>query len=254
MTGALQTPAISMSPVYLDDGTVLFIGGWNLVTSSTAAELPGWSYAGNGTSAAQRYYPAIGEFHSTGSLAEDRLFGCNTRLSSGDVLAIAGAQGPAEIENNVERYDPTEGEWTTIASFTGASFCASAYPLENGQVLLTGTGGLTEATLPVPGVLLFNPVTNAIGPTTNALANYSPTFVRLANGDVLAFGGTLNGVPTATAQVYSPSTNAWMTVGNLNQPRGGAAGAFVLPSGDVLIVGGTDENGVPLATAEIYHP
>jgi hypothetical protein len=43
-------------------------------------------------------------------------------------------------------------------------------------------------------------------------------------------------------------------VGNLNQPRGGAVGAFMLASGNVLIVGGTDENGIPLATAEIYHP
>jgi N-acetylneuraminic acid mutarotase len=54
--------------------------------------------------------------------------------------------------------------------------------------------------------------------------------------------------------VYGVQTNTWKTVGSLNQPRGGAIGAFLLASGDVLVVGGTDQNGVPLATAEVYHP
>jgi hypothetical protein len=39
----------------------------------------------------------------------------------------------------------------------------------------------------------------------------------------------------------------------MTQARSGAVGAYLLPSGDVLVVGGADESGVPLATAEIYH-
>jgi hypothetical protein len=255
-TGTMGLAAISMFPVILDDGSVLFIGGWNSVTPQTASELPGWSYTGSGTAAVERYYPASGVFRSTGSLGEDRLFGCNVRLPSGDVLAIAGAQGPTMtmIEHNVERYDPTGGLWSTVASFTGAPFCASAFALPNGQLLLTGTGGLIGTTLPLPGVLLFDPSTNAISLTTNAMSSFSPSFVQLASGDVLAFGGTLNGAPTVTAQVYEAQTNAWKTVDNPNQPRGGPVGAYLLASGDVLIVGGTDLNGAPLATAEIYHP
>jgi len=253
ITGGMQVGTISMSPVVLDDGSVLFIGGWDSVTPQTASELPGWSYTGSGTALVERYYPASGLFQSAGSLAEDRLFGCNVRLPTGNVLAIAGAQGPNTIEHNVEQYDVTGGLWTTVASFTGAPFCGAAFMLPNGRVLLTGTGGLTGAT-PVPGVLLFDPATNAIGPTTNALATFSPAFVQLADGDVLAFGGTLNGAPTVTAQVYGAQTNTWKTVGSLNQPRGPALGAFLLASGEVLVVGGTDANGIPLATAEIYHP
>ena len=253
-TGPMLFGAISMSPVVLDDGSVLFIGGWTSVTPQTAAELPGWSYAGGGTAEVQRYYPALGAFRKTGSLAEARLFGCNVRGSTGNVLAISGAQGPADVERNVEQYDVNVGLWSVVANFAGAQFCAGGFALPSGQMLLTGTGGLTSATLPVPGVLLFNPVTNAIGPTTNALSSFSPAFVQLANGDVLAFGGTLNGAPTATAQVYGARTNSWRTVGSLNQPRGGAIGALLLSSGDVLVVGGADQNGIALATAEIYHP
>jgi N-acetylneuraminic acid mutarotase len=55
------------------------------------------------------------------------------------------------------------------------------------------------------------------------------------------------------AQVYAVTTNTWASVGNLTEPRGGLAGAYVLASGDVLIVGGTDPSGAALATAEIYH-
>jgi hypothetical protein len=254
VTGQLAVPAISMAPVVLEDGSVLFVGGWNFVTPATVSELPGWSYTGSGTAVVQRYFPALGSFHTTGSLSENRLFGCNVRVSSsGDVLAIAGAQGPDAIEHNVERYDPPTGVWTAVATFTGAAFCAGAFALPNGNVLLTGTGGLNGDTLPIPGVALFDPP-DTIAPTTDALAGYSPTFVQLANGDVLAFGGTLNGITTVVAQVYSAATNTWRTVGSLNQPRAGAVGAFLLASGEVLIVGGTNENGTPLATAEIYHP
>jgi hypothetical protein len=254
-TGPMLAAAISMFPVALGDGSVLYVGGWNSVTPGTQAELPGWSYTGSGTTWVERYVPALGVFQMTGSLAEDRLFGCNVRLSTGKVLAIAGAQGPSTVEHNVESYDLQAGTWSTVASFTGAPFCADGFALPNGKVLLTGTGGLV-ATLPVPGVLLFDPSMNppTIGPTTNAIAGFSPAFVQLGNGNVLALGGTLNGAPTATAQVYDVQTNAWKTVGSLNQPRAGAIGAFLLPSGEVLVVGGTDQGGAPLATAEIYVP
>jgi N-acetylneuraminic acid mutarotase len=71
---------------------------------------------------------------------------------------------------------------------------------------------------------------------------------------VLAFGGTLNGVITATAMVYSASTNAWTSVGPMAQVRGGAMSGTLLTNGNVLIVGGTDTGTNELATAEIYHP
>jgi N-acetylneuraminic acid mutarotase len=89
--------------------------------------------------------------------------------------------------------------------------------------------------------------------TKNAIANFSPNLVQLDNGDVLAFGGTLSGAPTAIAQLYSAATNTWSAVGSMTQARSGAVGAYLLASGDVLVVGGADESGVPLATAEIYH-
>jgi N-acetylneuraminic acid mutarotase len=102
-------------------------------------------------------------------------------------------------------------------------------------------------------MLRFDSTSYSTMATKNAIANYSPNLVQLGNGDVLAFGGTLSGAPTAVAQLYSAATNTWSAVGSMTQARSGAVGAYLLPSGDVLVVGGADESGVPLATAEIYH-
>jgi hypothetical protein len=261
-TGPLGLGAISMAPVLLANGDPLFIGGWNEVSPQTQSQLPSWSYTGSGTSWAQTFDLDAGDggtFVRTGVLGETRLFGCNVSVPGG-ALAIGGAQGPAEIESNIERFDLEAGTWSSVGALTPGTFCARAFalPVQAGlsvaKVLLTGTGGLSGATAPTPGMLLFDPSNNSLGPTKNAIANFSPNLVQLANGDVLAFGGTLSGAPTAVAQVYQAATNMWRTVGNMTQARSGAVGAYLLASGDVLIAGGEDQSGAPLASAEIYHP
>ncbi len=255
-TGPLLLGVISMAPLVLDDQSVIFIGGWSNVSSLTSTQLPSWSYtADSGTSTVQRYGLDGGAFARTGAIGEPRLFGCNVRVPGGPTLAIGGALGPATIESNIEQYDLEAGTWASVGVLANGTFCARAFPLPNGKILLTGTGGLTATTAAIPGMLLLDPGSaNATGPTQNALANFSPSLVQLASGDVLAFGGTLNGAPTAIAQVYSWMTNAWSTVGHMTQARSGAVGAYLLVSGEVLIAGGADESGMPLATAEIYHP
>ena len=253
LTGPLGLGAISMSPVLLDDGRAMYIGGWDEVSPDAGSQLPSWSYTGSGTAWTQVFAPDGGTFARTGALEEARLFGCNVRYPGG-ALAIGGAEGPATIEGNIERFDLDAGTWTSIGTLAAGTFCARAFALPNGKVLLTGTGGLS-ATAPIPGMLLFDPAgNNAFSLTKNATANYSPNLVQLANGDVLAFGGTLSGAPTAVAQVYDASTNTWHAVGTMTQARTGAVGAYVLASGAVLIAGGEDPSGAPLATAELYHP
>lgn len=261
-TGPLTLATLTMAPLTLPDGRVLYVGGWDDVLPQTKTQLPGWAYTGDaGTAATQIFSPDAGRFAPSAALGETRLFGCNVVLG-GNAIAIGGAQGPGMIEGNIESF-PLEAEggaWRSIGTLGTGTFCARAFSLPNGKALLTGTGGLTSTTTAIPGMMVFDPANVADGgvPTTgatkSALSNFSPNLVQLASGDVLAFGGTLSGVPTAVAQVYSASTNMWHNVGNMTQARSGAVGAFLLPSGDVLIVGGDDASGAPLATAELYHP
>ncbi|RKH29603.1 kelch-like protein [Corallococcus sp. CA041A] len=78
------------------------------------------------------------------------------------------------------------------------------------------------------------------------------TATLLPNGTVLVAGGTSNGAPLATAEVYDPVSGTWGPTGSLAQPRSGHS-ATLLPNGKVLVVGGRDANGF-VATAELYDP
>jgi N-acetylneuraminic acid mutarotase len=190
----------------------------------------------------QRYDPTPGGFAPAGTLAEQRLFGCNVLLPSGNVLAIGGWQGEtATAESNIEQYDPGTSQWSTVGTLaTGVTCSIGAFVLPSDEVLLDGS-------------YLLDPVALSTTPTTNALASTSPALVQLANGDVLAFCGQENNAAVADAQVYHHATGLWTAVGSLHQARSGCRG-FLMPSGEVLVVGGGDANGAPLATAEIYHP
>jgi hypothetical protein len=238
-TGGLVTAVVAFNAMALQGGKVLLVGGYDAVTG--AAPTPAFSYTG-GTNQAQRYDPASGMFSSAGTLAEARLFGCNVPLPSGKVLAVGGWQGvPTAAESNIEQYDPTMNSWSTVGALGSGVTCnANAFLLPNGSVLLD-TSNLLD-----PGALTTTP-------TTNALAIANATFVQLANGDVLAFGGKESNVLTVDVQVYRNATGLWTAVGPLHQPRQGSRG-FLLRSGEVLVVGGSDPSGTALAAAEIYHP
>jgi hypothetical protein len=238
-TGGLGTPVVSYGEVKLQDGSVLIVGGYSTVTGAPPA--PSFMYTA-GTNVAQRYDPTSGMFSGAGTLAEARLFGCNVVLPSGEVLAIGGWQGvPTTFESNIEQYDPVMIQWTTVGTLANGVTCdANAFNLPGGKVLLDTSqildpDGLTTAA------------------TSNAPSLSNASFVQLANGDVLAFGGKVSGSLSTAAEVYRNATGQWTAVGSMHQARQGSRG-FLMTSGDVLVVGGADENSNALTSAEIYHP
>jgi hypothetical protein len=237
-TGPLGTAVVAFNAVKLQDGSALFLGGYDAVTVAPPA--PSFQYTG-GTNQVQRYDPTSGMFAAAGTLAEARLFGCNLVLPSGKLMAIGGWQGvPTAAESNIEQYDPVMNTWSTVGVLNGVTCSASAFNLPGGAVLLDSSN-------------LLDPVGLTTTPTTNALAISSASFVQLANGDVLAFGGQKNSVPVVDAEVYRNATGLWTAVGSMHEVRQGSRG-FLMASGDVLIVGGASATNVTLATAEIYHP
>jgi hypothetical protein len=245
-TGPLHTAVISMFPVTLSDQSVLYIGGWNSTTGSPPT--PGWQYTGSGTSEVQRYSPASGTFADTGPLAESRLAGCNVVLPNGSVLAIGGATGSASSEANIEQFLLASNQWTTLGTLTTVPTCGQAFPLPNGKILMVATGSSENTDLLDPTALTTTPVTGF--PT-----GWTPYFIQLQSGDVLAYGGPLGTATASTmAMVYSAAKGAWTSVGALNRARGGSMSATLLTTGDVLIAGGSDAANNQLASAEVYHP
>jgi hypothetical protein len=87
-----------------------------------------------------------------------------------------------------------------------------------------------------------------------ATARQIHTATRLNDGRVLVAGGvTTGGGPTATAELYEPSTGTWLLAASMNVARSRHV-AVLLNNGRVLVAGGRLASRVPTASAEIYDP
>jgi N-acetylneuraminic acid mutarotase/pimeloyl-ACP methyl ester carboxylesterase len=77
----------------------------------------------------------------------------------------------------------------------------------------------------------------------------------MADGRVLVSGGyTSSGTPTATAEVYDPSTGEWTyTAQAMNVARAGHTTAL-LSDGNVLIIGGTTTSNTKTSSVELFNP
>ena len=155
----------------------------------------------------------------------------------------------------------TTGAFVATGSLTTARSHATATLLGNGQVLVAGGLGTTGGAL--GSAELYNPATGSWTPTPPmALPVTDATATLLANGDVLVAGG-LTGtsasslVPVAVSQLYDPASGQWSpTPGSLQQATFDASAAL-LPSGQVLYVGGlpnTAATATASQAAQLYNP
>ncbi len=133
--------------------------------------------------------------------------------------------------------------------------------LPNGKVLLAGGTNDLFGLTPMAGADLYNPASGLLNPTgAMVTARYAHTATLLNNGKVLIVGGFVANKTdgTASAELYDPAAGTFAaTAGTLHYPRGGHS-ATLLPSGEVLIVGGYSGKTNVLAnypsTCEIYNP
>ena len=81
------------------------------------------------------------------------------------------------------------------------------------------------------------------------------TATVLANGKILAAGGTNNGVALTSAELYNPTAGTWASTGSMNVGRT-LARAVLLSNGSVLVMGGCVNDCLSATTnsAEIYNP
>jgi len=157
------------------------------------------------------------------------------------------------------RMRPSPGAGTVVSTgnITAIRFDHAAALLGNGQVLIVG--GIERNGAMQPTAELFNPATGRFSQTTKPQSphGWGVTATVLRDGKVLVAGGSTGcGSPcyTAAAELYEPSTGTFVLTGNMTVPRAGAR-ALLLPTGDVLLVGGTEiSESSSTATAELYHP
>ncbi len=232
----------------LPNGSVLLAGGF--VNSV-------WDYGGSASSnGANLYDSSTGAFSGAGNMTANRGDHTATLLANGKVLIAGGAdQDPTGTGlATVELYDPSTGTFTLTGSMAVGRFLHTDSLLQNGKVLIVG-GALTSTSDPVATAEVYDPTTGTFTMTgAMVTAREQHTATLLADGRVLIVGGTTSTStgdlqPTATVEVYDPSTGSFSVTGSMAEARSFHT-ATLLPSGQVLVAGGGNDN----STAELYNP
>lgn len=85
-----------------------------------------------------------------------------------------------------------------------------------------------------------------------AVARSGATTTTLPDGRILIVGGSNGTGPTASAEIFSPTTGAWTSASPMSRARAEHS-AVSLPDGRILITGGTDGQQI-LRESEIFDP
>lgn len=180
---------------------------------------------------------------------------CPGRLLDGCVYAIGGADDTGPLDT-VEAYSPTTGAWATLTDLPTArtDLAAAKAPCPTG-VGLRGTcvyalGG-RDASGPLTTVEAYSPATETwatVHPLSVARADLGavgapcPPGLGLHGGCVYAIDGAGDG----SVEVYSPVTDAWMTLHPLPVSHGDRPAVVAAPcpgglaGGCVYVAGGSD--------------
>jgi len=202
---------------------------------------------------------SLRSFASAGILPSAERNAVSLLLSSNMVLIVGGIDSASRLTSLVV-YDPNTGTFSDVGAMDAPY--NSATLLNDGNVLLAGgdnfvsTGSGSDV---LTTAQLYAPATGGLTNTGPALQGViAPVAVRLSDGRVLLTGGKIynqGGAPTAAAEIYDPSSDAFSFTGGMTTPRYNHS-ATLLQDGDVLIVGGSASSvtGAPLATAELFNP
>ena len=250
----------TFTEIYGDDGLGIYGHTATLLQNGTVLLTGGfindfWDYGPSTSSnGAGLYDSATGVLSGTGNMTASRGGHTATLLADGKVLIAGGADTDPTGTGlaSAELYDPGTGTFTQTGSMAVGRYLHTATLLQSGKVLIVG-GALTSTSDPVATAEVYDPATG-IFTMTGAMktAREQHTATLLADGRVLILGGTTSagvGDPTATAEVYDPSTGSFSVTGSMAEARTYHT-ATLLPSGKVLVAGGGDEN----STAEVYDP
>lgn len=242
-TGSLATTRTGAVAVLLPTGKVLIAGGSSDGTRNGALN------------SAELFDPNTGTFTASSSTMTAARFGASiTLLNTGKVL-IAGGINSGGVLNTAELYDPVAGTFTATGNLNTARTGQSATLLGTGKVLVAGGSSDGTANGAVNSGELFDPAGNSGAGTFTSVAGANPTLatgrwepeaVLLSSGKVLVAGGQNSGGALTSADLYDPVADSF-TPSNQNMSQARANGsALALPSGMVLLVGGTTNQAVDL--------
>jgi hypothetical protein len=247
--GSLNTARTGAVAVLLGNGKVLVAGGSSDGSANGALNSAELLDLNSGTFAPASHNMTAPRFGMTAIL-----------LNNGKVL-IAGGQNSGGVVNSAELYDPAADTFTATGNLNAARTGASATLLGTGKVLVAG--GSSNGTLggALNSAEVFDPAGNAGAGTFTSVAGANPTLATgrwqpeaalLLSGKVLIAGGqnSIGPGPVTTADIYDPAADSFSASGHqMNEARANGS-AIALPSGMVLLAGGTTSQTVDLYDAD----
>jgi len=229
----------------LPDGRVLVVGGGG---EDTLLE------GGPRSPTAESFDPGTATWSAAARMIEARVWHSATLLLDGSVLVVGGSGGLREAE----LFHPSTGEWiATGSTSTPQGSGHTATLLADGRVLVAGGNPGSEFD-PLATAELYNPDSGRWTATASmATARSWHTATLLPDGRVLVVGGGSDErgeqVPSATAELYDPSSGRWTATATMTTGRLGHT-ATLLPDGKVLVAGGDPGDGTIAQSAELYDP
>lgn len=280
----MHVPRVSHAAVSLSDGSVLVTGGWTTgglttaraevynpaqdrfiaageMTSARASHVAvplsdgrvliigGEVRTGVALSSVEIFDPAISRFSSANPMQAPRSFHVAVRLTDGRVLVAGGLGARGEALRSAEIFDPATGKFQFTGDMNVPRYKHAATVLRDGRVLLVGgSDGERDRT---SSTEIFGPTTERFSPApTLKRPRYKipDAVVLLPSGAVVVAGGA------ELVEVWHPSKHKFVTVkGQLDGLRDFAT-ATVLPTGEVLVLGGYDEHIRSSSTAWLVRP
>ncbi|HET9040556.1 MAG TPA: Ig-like domain-containing protein [Gemmatimonadales bacterium] len=195
---------------------------------------------------------------STGpAMSWGRWYPTSTTLPNGEVLTLAGRDESGTVVTTPEVW-LTGGGWRKLTSAPlSLPYYPRAFVAPNGKVFVAGPAKMSHY-LSTSG----NGSWTNVGPMDADYRDYGGA-VMYAPGKVLTMGGggaDSNSAPTATAEVIDLTSGspAWRRVGSMAKARR-HLNAVLLPTGDVLVTGGTSAAGFDnpagaVFAAELWNP
>ena len=241
--GNLNTARTGAVAVLLPNARVLIAGGSSDGTANGALN------------SAELLDPNTGTFVPTSTNMTAARFGATiTLLNTGKVL-ISGGANSGGVLNSAELYDPATDTFTATGNLNAARAGASATLLGTGKVLVAGGSSDGTANGALTSAEVFDPAGNAGAGTFTSVAGTNPTLAAgrwlpeaalLLSGKVLVAGGENSGGALTSADLYDPVADSFTpSAHSMSQARANGS-AVALPSGMVLLAGGTTSQAVDL--------
>ena len=217
--------------------------------------MAGGEDGGVATDTAELFDPVLNTFFP---LAPEKLSEPRTRIRGAGRLPDGSVLLPGGCGRTADIFDPRARTFGVAERLPTANRRDQTITtLPSGQVLsVGGEDPVSGAVLDSTEIFIQEPradwMTMLTGPDPG-LARDLPSGSRLPDGKVLLAGGNQSGTILATTVVYDPALGFFVPGADMGESRVGHA-AVVLPTGEILVIGGTDDAGFTLNTAEIYDP